>query len=166
MAEYTLRNSLNPDKIVKCSITFRKITNRDERGEPTWLIHIGTEEPHKNGGSISPVFIHLATLENLNLEIDQATEEIAAKVDWGVLKKDTRPPQICVVEPSGDMENVSIMSNVIFDIDDLLPTAGIDLDSIKVSVNGMDVTDSLEITGDPYSYRVVWKPFKRMLNYY
>ena len=167
MAEYILRNSLNPDKVVKCSITFRKLTNKDERAEPVWLVHIATNEPHKNGGDITPSFIHLASLKNLGLEIDRATEKIATQVDWGTLKEDTRPPVVSLVEPvENGMVNVGIMSNVIFDIEDILPAAGIDIDSIKVSVNGVDVTNELDITGDPYEYRVTWKPFKRVLDYY
>ena len=166
MAEYTIRNSLNPDKVVKCSITFRKITNKDERGEPVWLVHIATDEPHKNGGDIIPVFIHLANSNNLDLEINRATEKIAAQVDWGTLREDLRSPIVSIIEPFDDLENVSITSNIVFKIEDLLPAAGIDIDSIKMSVNGMDVTNELETIGDPYNYRVAWKPFKRVLNYY
>lgn len=166
MAEYILRNSLNPDKVVKCSITFRKLTNKDDRAEPIWLIHIATDEPHKNGGDITPAFIHLATSDNLDLEINRATEKIASQVAWGELREDLRPPIVSIIEPANDLDNVDIMSNVIFEIEDLLPAAGIDMDSIKVSVNGMDVTENLEISGDPYKYRVTWKPFKRLLDYY
>lgn len=166
MAEYTIRNSLNPDKVVKCSITFRKLTNRDERGEPVWLIHIATDEPHKNGGDIASVFIHLASLDNLGLEIDQATEKIAVQVDWGVLKEDLRPPIVFIVTPDNDLENVDIRSDVTFDIKDLLPATGINIDSIEMSVNGTDVTNELEISGDPYQYKVIWKPFKRVQEYY
>lgn len=166
MAEYTLRNSLNPNKVVKCSITFRKLTNKDERAEPVWLIHIDTDEPHKNGGIITPVFIQLANSDNLDLEINHATERIAEQVDWGELQEDLRSPIISIIEPNNDLENISIESKVIFDIEELLPSAGIDLDSITMSVNGTDVTEELDISGDPYQYRVIWKPFKRVLDYY
>ena len=166
MAEYILRNSLNPDKVVKCSITFRKITNKNEEGEPVWLIQIATIEPHKDGGNIAPVFIHTASLNNIDVEINEATEKIADQVDWGVLKKDTRAPIAYITQPLGDVENVDINSNVVFDVEDLLPAAGVDVDSIEVLVNGMDVTNELEITGDPYKYNVIWKPFKRVFDYY
>ena len=166
MAEYILRNSLNPDKVVECAITFRKLTNKGGEGEPIWLVQIATMEQHKNGGNIRPVFINLSSFNNLDLEIREATERIASQVDWGVLKEDTRAPLVSIVEPSTDMESVSIMSNVIFDIEDMLPAAGVDVDSIKVSVNSIDVTNELEITGDPYKYMVKWKPFKRVQEYY
>ena len=166
MAEYILRNSLNPDKVVKCSITFRKITNKNEEGESVWLIQIATTEQHKDGGNIAPVFIHTASLDNIDIEINQATETIAAQVDWGTLKQDTRAPIAYIIYPLGDVENVGVNSNVMFDIEDLLPAAGVDVDSIEVFVNGMDVTNELEITGDPYKYNVIWKPFKRVFDYY
>ena len=167
MAEYIIRNSLNPDKVVECSITFRKLTNKYMEGEPIWLVHIATTEPHKNGGDITPSFIHLANLKNLGLEIDRATEKIAAQVDWGELREDLRPPIVSLVDPiENGMVNVGITSKVVFDIEDILPAAGIDIDSIKVSVNGMDVTEELDITGDAYQYRVTWSPFKRVLDYY
>ncbi len=166
MAEYILRNSLNPDRVVKCSITFRKLTNKDGEGEPVWLIQIATDEPHKDGGDITPVFIHLATLNNVDSEINEATEKIASQVDWGVLKEDTRAPIVSIVEPVGYMGNVDIMSNVVFDVEDLLPATGVDMDSIKVLINGMDVTGEVDITGDPYCYKVIWKPFKRVFDYY
>ena len=166
MAEYILRNSLNPDRVVKCSITFRKITNKDKRAEPVWLVQISTTEPHKDGGDIAPVFIHLASLANLDLEINEATERIASQVDWGILKEDTRSTIISIVEPCDNLESVSIYSNVVFDVEDLLPTSGIDVNSIEVLVNGMDVTNEIEVSGDPYKYRVTWKTFKRVLDYY
>lgn len=166
MAEYILRNSLNPDKVVKCSITFRKITNKNEEGEPVWLIQIATTELHKDGGNIPSVFIHTVSLNNIDEEINQATEKIADQVDWGVLKQDTRAPIVDIIAPLGDVENIDINSDIVFDIEDLLPAAGVDIDSIEVLVNGMDVTNELEITGDPYKYNVIWKPFKRVFDYY
>jgi len=162
MAEYILRNSLNPDKVVKCSITFRKITNKNEEGEPVWLIQIATMEQHKDGGDIPPIFIHLATLNNLDLEINSATERIADQVDWGVLREDTRAPIVSIIEPGNDMDNVSINSNLIFDIEDILPATGVDINSIEILVNDFDVTSELNITGDPWGYNVKWVPYLRI----
>lgn len=166
MAEYLIRNSLNFRKVVKCSITFRKLTNKGMEAEPVWLIQIATVEPHKDGGSIPPIFIHLVTLDNLNLEISNATEKISSQIDWGVLDEDTRAPLVSILRPYNNMESVDIMSDVVFYIEDLFPATGVDISSIKISVNNMDVTDEVVITGDPYKYMVVWKPFKRVFDYY
>lgn len=166
MAEYLLRNTLSPGKVVKCTITFRQLTNKGEEGEPVWLVEINTAEPHKNGGDIPPVYIHYTSTDNLDEEIREATEEIARQIDWLPMDTDARPPFVSYTSPADDDSSVSIYSNVVVDITDLIPTAGIDIDSIEVIVNGIDVTNDIEISGDPYEYRVVWKPPMRVLDYY
>lgn len=166
MADYLLRNSLNPNKVVKCTITFRQIVNKGEEGEPVWLIEIGTVEPHKDGGSISPVFVHYHSSQNIDEAIKEATETIAAQVDWETLLDDKRPPFVSYNSPIDEDQSVDIYSNIVIDITDLVPTAGIDIDSIEMTVNGFDVTNELTVSGDPFEYRVIWKPFLRILDYY
>jgi hypothetical protein len=167
MATYLLRNSLCPGRVVKCTITFRQIVNKGEEGEPVWLIEIGTGEPHKNGGSISPVFIHYTSgVVNLDEAIRSATTIIANQVDWGVLEEDARPPFVIDSFPAKNQNNVSIYSNVTVDIKDLFPSAGIDPDSIKVMVNDFDVTNEVDIQGTPFEYKIIWSPKDRVLDYY
>ena len=165
MAKYLLRNILNPNKVVGCTITFRQLVNKGEEGEPVWVVEIRTVEPHKNGGGIPPEFVHLTSLDNLDLAIKEATENIAAKVDWEPLVDDTRAPLITYNTPE-DGDVADIYSNVSFIIEDLIPSAGIDLSSITMTVNGFDVTGELQISGGPYKYTVIWKPFKRVLDTY
>lgn len=165
MAEFLLRNSLNPNKVVQCTISFRQLINKGEEGEPVWMVEIGTLEPHKDGGSIPPVFIHYTTSMNLDEAIRDATEEIAAKVDWAPITDDLRPPFVIYTEPASS-EIADIYSNVVVDIQDLFPAAGIDIDSITMTVNGFDVTSELDIEGDPYQYRVIWSPSIRVLDTY
>lgn len=157
MAKYLLRNSLNPSKVVSCSITFRQIVNKGEDGEPKWLIEIVTAEPHKDGGEIPPVYIHHTSKMNLDLEIKKATEDISKQIDWGTLVSDLRPPFISYCNTK-EADEVSINSELKFTIEDILPAAGIDKSSIRLLVNGFDVTDEIKITGDPYSYDLVWGP--------
>ena len=165
MTDFLLRNSLNPYKVVNCTITFRKITNKGEEGEPVWLVQIGTTEPHKDGGEIPPAFIHYTSSINLDEAIRAATNSIAAQVDWGTLLDDLRAPYVTTSTPTQG-EEVSIYSNLTLVIKDVLPAAGIDPNSIEVSVNGFDVTSEIEVSGDPYEYIVKWKPFLRVLDTY
>lgn len=166
MAEYLLRNTLNPGKVVKCTITFRQLTPKGEEGEPIWLVEINTAESHKDGGDIPPVYIHYTSLDNLDEEIKKATEEIAKQIDWLPMDTDGRGPFVSYSSPTEGDTSVSIYSNVVIDIKDIIPSAGIDSSSIEVTVNGTDVTSEIELTGDPYEYRVIWKPFKRVLDTY
>lgn len=164
MAQYLLRNSLNTGKVVACAITFRQIVNKGEEGEPVWLVEITTPEPHKDGGSIPPEYIHYTSSDNLDEAIKEATANIAEQVDWDPLNQDIRPP---IVKDHNVRSNiVDIYSDVVVDITDILPSAGIDIDTIEMSVNGMDVTNELRIDGDPYDYRVIWSPRIRVLDYY
>lgn len=164
MAEYLLRNSLNPGKVVSCSVSFRQLVNRGEEGEPVWLVEVVTLEPHKDGGSIPPEYVHLTSDKNLDAAIRSATKNIAEKVNWLPVIADLRPPFVKHYSPSSSV--VDIYSDVIVDITDILPAAGIDPDSIKMVVNDLDVTSELELIGDPYDYRVIWQPAIRVLDYY
>lgn len=156
MAQFLIRNSLNPQKVVKCGITFEQITPAKYEGEPQWIIELATDEPHKNGGIIPPEYINLTSLNNLDEEIEKAVEIISAKIDWEPLEEDLRPPFVESCSPS-DYE-VSIESRIEISLKDLLPAAGIDISSIQMTINGFDVTSELGITGDPYSYKIKWNP--------
>jgi hypothetical protein len=163
MAEYTLRSSLNPYKVVKCNISFRQLLNKGEEGKVIWLVEIRTVEPHKDGGDISPVYINYTSEKNLDKEIKKATEKIAEQINWEPLIDDLRPPFVSYSNPINN-ETVDIYSDVIVDIKDVLPAAGIDINSIKVIVNDIDVTDDIEVIGDPYYYRIKWSPSIRVLD--
>lgn len=166
MADYLLRSSLNPSKVVRCTITFRQIVNKGEAGEPVWLIEIGTIEPDRYGERISPVFIHHVLSDNLDEAIRKASNSIADKIDWGITVEDLRPPFVTYTFPNNGDEFASIHSDVIVDIKDVLPAAGIDLDSIRMTVNEIDVTDEIKIIGDPFEYRIKWEPKIRIMERY
>lgn len=166
MGEYLLRNSLNPGKVVKCAITFRQLVNKNEDGELVWLIQINTLEPHKDGGVIPPLFIHYTSSNNLDDAIKDATQTISKQIDWGALNTDLRPPFVTYNYPYITHSVVGIYSSVTIDITDVLPSAGIDPDSIEVIINDMDVTGEIKLDGDPYQYRVRWDPKVRVYDYY
>ncbi len=163
MAEYLIRNSLNPGKVVSCTITFRQLIAKGDEGEPVWVVEIGTMEPHKNGGEIPTAYIHYTSSTNLDEAIKEATEGIADQVDWEPLTLDLRPPFVISSEPASDDTAVDIQSYVVVDIKDILPAAGIDPTSIEVIVNDIDVSSEISIDGDPYRYRVKWGPSIRVL---
>ena len=59
MAQFLIRNSLNPQKVIKCGITFEQITPKSYEGEGLWVVELATDELHKNGGNIPPEFINV-----------------------------------------------------------------------------------------------------------
>ena len=165
MATYTIRNTLNSIKVVSCTISFRRIVNKDEDGEPVWLVEINTMEPHKNGGIIPTEFIHSVSTSNLDIEIKKVTEHISSQIDWEPLSTDVGSPAIINSSPNNNSV-VDINSDVWFDIKESLPAAGIDINSLKMFVNDIDVTNQLDVDGDPYMYRIRWKPAMRVYDYY
>jgi hypothetical protein len=166
MAEYLLRNSLNPNKVISCTITLRKLVNKNEEGEPVWLLQIGTVEPHKYGGKIPSVFVHYTSKDNLDAVIKEATEFIGSQVNWEPCISDLRPPFVDYCSIRNGSISESIYSNVYIDIKDILPAAGIDHNSIKFYVNDVDVSNEVELDGDPYRYRIKWFPKIRVLDYF
>lgn len=163
MAEFIIRNNMNPNKAVSCTITFRQIVNKGEEGEPVWVLELGTKEPHKDGGSILPVFVHYTSAKNLDKAVSDAVAKLSEQVDWSPLISDSRPPFVIYYTPTGG--TASILSDVNIGIKDITPSAGIDASTIKMTVNGWNVTNDLEITGDPFNYSITWRPPLRVKKY-
>jgi hypothetical protein len=164
VAEYLIRNSLNPHKVIKCGVTFKHLVSKGDEGEPIWLVEVSTNELDKYGNSIPPEFINLLSFDNLDNELEKVTSIISAKIDWETLDEDTRPPFVSSSFPSSYYADIA--SNIELIISEMLPSAGIDIDSIHMTVNGYDVTSELTITGDPYEYQVKWEPFLRIYDTY
>lgn len=163
MAEFFIRNTLNPNKVVKCDLTFRQVVPKDYEGEPIWIAELVTQEPHLNGGVIRPVYINLVDLDDLDSEVTEAVETISAQINWLPLDDDARAPIVTSYHPVGS--SVSIEDHVIINLEELFPAEGIDLSSLTMTINGFDVTPELIIEGDPYAYNVKWKPFKTVYDY-
>lgn len=160
MAEFIVRNSLNPHKVIKVGVTFNQVTPKGYEGEDLWVVEVATNETTVSGETIRPVYINNVTARTLDEEIANAIGILSAQVDWSPLLDDTREPIIESISPAE--YEVDIESSVEISLQEILPAAGIDIDSITMTVNDFDVTDTLEITGDPYRYKVKWKPFLRI----
>lgn len=168
MAQFIIRNSLNPSKVVRLGATFEQLVVKGSEGDHLWLVEVATDEPHKNGGEIPPEFINLTSLDNLDEEMQKVIEIISNKIDWTPLEEDIRPPIVESCHPSD--YTTSIETNIAIVLKDLLPATGIDVDSIEMIITTDDkdfnVTSELEITGDPYEYIIGWKPFMRVYDEY
>jgi len=157
MAEFIVRNSMNPHKAVKFGITYRQLVDKSNYdGELMWVLEIATDEPDvTTSGVIPPYFVTLVDLEDIDEEIEKAVVAISEKIDWTPLQSDVRPPFIDSIYP--DMYITGIHSNVKVTIKDLHPSAGIDIDSIQMFINDIEVTPDLLFTGDEFDYMVEWR---------
>jgi len=161
MAYFQVGNSLNPSKVIVCGITYKQVIPKDNEGEAIWIIEVATDEPHATtSGTIAPYYINVTNELDLDLEIEKAVAEISKQVDWEPLSADTRPPFVNSVHPDTYIQQMH--ENVKIGIVDLHPSYGIDISSIEMTVNDIDVTSDLRITGDEFEYQVEWRPPSRV----
>jgi len=168
MAEFYVINSLNNNKAVKFNITLRYFVLKSGKGEHVWTLEIGTTHEDLNGDPISPKRVHNISADNLDDVIENAVADLCAQIDWSPLARDIEAPYVDSYFPSGG--NTPIGSKVYITLKDNLLSAGIDLSEMKVILNnGMadfDITSELEITGDPYEYKLKWDTPLRVYDTY
>lgn len=157
MAHFIVRNSLNPNKVVKFNITLQQQVLNTGEGEPIWTAEINTLETTVSGVSIGPKYIHLRSLENLDEEVNKAVSELSEQVDWSPRQDDSRGPYVSSYLPTGS-SSVNIDSKIQLVIKESLPSSGIDINSLSVELDGIDITNEVEVSGDPYEYNLKWKP--------
>lgn len=162
MAYFTVRNSQNPGKAVTFGITYRQLVDKNSQdGEAIWVLEVATDEPHvTTSGTIPPYFINLTSTDDVDEEIDKAVVALSSQIDWSPLSPDTRAPFVDSVAPSTYI--AQIHENVQLNILDLHPSAGIDINSIEMTINDIDVTSDLLITGEEFDYDVEWRPPSRI----
>ena len=168
MTEFFVHNSLNLTKAVKFNITLRYFVVKGERGDHKWVLEIGTTHLDANGNPIQAKKIHNISAENLDEIIENALSDMCSQIDWSPFVSDVDAPYIDSVTPEGT--DVSIGSSIYIKIKERLPAAGIDLSNLKVTLNNsmvdFDITNEIDITGDPYEYILKWAPPMRVYDTY
>jgi len=168
MADIYVTNSLG-NLTVKFNITLRYFVIKGERGEYCWTLEIGTTHEDINGDDISAKKIHNISAENLDEVIESALADLCSQIDWSPLVEDKRAPFVDDFSPSGN--NVPITSNIEIIIKDKLPSAGIDISNMKITLNngtqGFDITSEVEVVDAYYNeYKLKWVTPLRVYNTY
>jgi hypothetical protein len=169
MAHILVKNSLSNYKAVLVDINFPVIVTTDSKGEPQWVLETATTYPSASGTKVRPAYAHKATaFNNLDDAVADAISELAKQIDWLPLVEDGDPPYISDIKPLG--EEVSIASNIHIDIKDDVPSAGIDLSDVKVTITTgnteFDITNECIMDGDPFFYNIHWEPPSRVTRTY
>lgn len=168
MAEFWVKHSLNPNKAVKFNVTLRYFVAASEKGDHVWVLEIGTTYPDTNGDSIPAKKVHLISALNFDEVVEDALSELCALIDWSPFVEDKYTPYIYDISPIES--SVSIAKDINFTIEDKLPSAGIDLSGMKVTLNNsmvdFDITSEVQISGDPYQYKFKWVPQIRVYSTY
>ena len=152
-------NSLAPKgkRIVVTGILEQVDLQETVDGEVIWVIRLTTGFFKADGTFATPTYVHEVTEETLLDEIRKGISFIADQIDWGVLEDDTKPPYVSHVSPVNGDDNVPIYANVQVRVKDAFPTVGIDPSTIKLKVNGIEITD-LSIQGVDNEYLITWTP--------
>lgn len=162
MAELFVRNSLNSRKSVKINIALREFILSGEEGDRKWVLELGTHEPTASGINILPEVIYNISESNIENEVENAIARICSQIDWSDFEIDREAPYMYYSFPTGD--NVPIKSVIRMTIKDDLPSSGVDLSEMIVTFNNgdvdFDITSEIEISGDPYEYKLFWPPPK------
>jgi len=170
MAEFYVRNSLNYEKAVKFNLTLRYFVPKGYYGDHKWVLEIGTTYPDINGDRIIAKKIYNISAENLDQIIEEGVADLCSQIDWSPLVQDKEKPYVDSTTPEDGDTDVSIMTDVYVDIKDDLPSAGIDLSNMVVTLNNsmttFDITNEVSIDGDPYVFNLRWTPPIRVFDTY
>lgn len=168
MASFFVINSLNYSKAVKFNITLRYFVVLGEQGEHKWVLEIGTTYKDASGNDIPSKKINNISTENLDIIIEEAVADMCSNIDWSPLVADKSVPYVDSYYPEGG--SVSIGSNIFMVIKDKLPSAGIDVSNMNITLNNsmqdFDITSDVNVTGDPYEYTLRWNPLLRVYSRY
>ena len=160
MADLFVRHSLNSKKTIRVNIALREfVVLADQDGDTKWILEVGTVDLDSSGNFIPPQMIHNVSESSIEDEVEKAIANICSVIDWSDFEQDNEAPRISYFYPSGN--NVPIDSLVTMDLIEDLPSSGIDLSEMKITLNNgvvdFDITNEVNITGDPYQYKVVWQ---------
>ncbi len=162
MAEVLVRHSLNTNKAIKFNFTIRQVTTTKSKGDPLWVLEVGTNSKDFNGEIIPPKIISNLEYKNIDTILEEVVCAMCDVVDWGVLQDDTHPPVLVTTFPKDASINIPIKSIITMRFKDLLPSSGMDLSDMKVVFDTgeikFDITDELVIDGDPFDYLISWRP--------
>ena len=131
----------------------------DLEGDGSWILIVATTEPDINGDPIDPEFINVVGSGTVHLELEAAIGRIGSQVDWGAIQPDTNPPKLVEITPALDQTtNVPITSNIVVRLKESLPAAGIDLSTVKITLNDFDVTSDVEFRGNIFDLTTIYRP--------
>lgn len=161
MAELYVTNSLNITKSAKFNIGLRYfVVKGDQDGDFKWVLEIGTTHSGSDGTTPLTKKIHNISAEDFDEVLEGAISELCSLIDWAPFVEDREPPYLVSASPTSS--GVSIGSTVYLKIKENLPSSGMDLSNIKVTLNNgtidFDISDEIVVVGDPYEYDIKWTP--------
>lgn len=160
-----LKDASNPNSgvVVPVTVTVRDMDLRHSQdGEVVYVLEFVCGAIDANGDRIHTVVIEYVTETNVKNQIKEGLAVIGRQINWPDPQADTDAPRILEIVPSDGEVDVSINEHIRVKLRDYFPTTGIDPSTIKLRVNGIDVTDDLHISGEDTEYRIRWVPVQKL----
>jgi len=148
MAEVLIQNMRDPSQQITVVVTLRQmvVPSEDPR-DPKWVLEASTTEEDEDGDLIEPARIYLSNHDTLTEDINGLITDLCKKVNWTYVV-DTEPPRIVSHWPLSGVLGIGVDTEIIINLEETPPSAGIDLDSIRLKVKGFDLTNQVAIKGD------------------
>ena len=134
----------------------------NEKGDNKYVFKIHTGARDVDGEGINDIFIYDTSINGFLAALPNAISSICGKIHWGTVYSDRTLPSVDYYTPSGS--DVSLYTSVLIKIVDAFPSSGIDRDSIKMTVNGFDVTNDIIVNMNYNEALVSWSPKRRVIN--
>lgn len=157
MAEVLVQNMRNPEQAITVMVTLKRLIVKDQGPDVKWVLEASTDELDAEGELIPSSIKYLSNQDTLTEDINELIEELCSKVDWEYLP-DTTPPEVVSHWPLSGATGVSVETDILINLTEEVPSAGIDLNSIKVRVKGYDITDQITVTGDIHACSIQFTP--------
>jgi len=157
--QINLFNAKNPNgKRVPVTLTLEQIdiTNTND-GELVYIASLSTGARKPDGTRIDTVYVNTLTEEDFKKEVQKELTFIASQIDWGVLESDVYQPMIIDMTPRNN-EQVDINRDVFIQLKDPFPASFIDLNTLKLSVNDVDVTSEVQVSEKENQITLQWTP--------
>lgn len=161
MPDITIVNPNSDTGVITINVSLVSIVPVGELGDHKYVFGIATGYRDINGDAVSPIYVHTTAINGFWNALPKAIASICGQVDWGNLNVDNAKPYVDYYGPTGD--DVSLFSSVLVNIKDKFPAAGIDIASIKMYVNDIEVTNDVVIDGEYNDIRLTWNPNKRVI---
>jgi hypothetical protein len=167
----SLFNAKNPNgKRVPVTVNLESFPDKENFGLPdqgiagagdikyVMVLQTGVLDIHSK--AIDPIYVEGVTQATLKDELQKALTTLAEKINWGLLEEDMAPPVIDSLSISNNDTNVSMESDLFITLKDPLPSSLIDPSTIKLEVNGIDVSDKLQIVEKGNTVNIHWIPIR------
>ena len=165
MADFKIRNPLNPQQLFTVSVTLRQMVlpsvDPSLAGETVWMLEAATLARDCDGNTLNPERTVVRSFDTVDEEINNLVDRISSNICWDYAE-DTIAPYIKEYSPEDGDESVSINTTISISLSDGIEreyiATGIDKDSIRLFVKGYDVTDLITINGNLWNYNIEFTP--------